>query len=155
MTRSSLRCVSSFSSCPAVCGRIILPAGVEVTLSVNVPTSPNDHFTAGPDCGVCISGNRCAGGTSDCPGVRLGIISAAGVQVIESVPTAPDDHFAASPGCSMPLARRRHVDGAGSRPVVRARIVSSTSVKLAGVLILPTPDDHLTASPHRSMPSSS
>ena len=66
----------------------------------NVQSAPDDHFAAGPDCRVNVSGSgRVDGGAGGCPTVRSGIVSPAGVQKCRCRIPAPDDHFAAGPDC--------------------------------------------------------
>ena len=63
-----------------------------------ISSTPDDHFTAGPDCRVKA---RAAGALVVLVAVQLsvlGIVSPAGVQVAGAYP-APDDHFAAGPDC--------------------------------------------------------
>ena len=45
-------------------------------------SAPDDHFTAGPDCGVNVSGSGRVGGAGGCPTIRAGIVSPAGVQMV-------------------------------------------------------------------------
>ena len=49
-------------------------------------SAPDDHFTAGPDCGVTVSGSGRVGGAGGCPTIRAGIVSPAGVHVVGSLP---------------------------------------------------------------------
>ena len=64
--------------CPTVGAGIVSPAGVET--AVIIISAPDDHFTAGPDCRVILSGSGCVGGAGGCPTVGARIISPAGVQ---------------------------------------------------------------------------
>ena len=43
------------------------------------PSTPNDHFTAGPDCRVKVPGRGRVGYAGGCPTIRAGIVSPAGV----------------------------------------------------------------------------
>ena len=43
-------------------------------------STPNDHFTAGPDCRVRPSGTGRVGGAGGCPTIRAGIVSPASVK---------------------------------------------------------------------------
>ena len=62
-------------------------------------SAPDDHFTAGPDCRVNVSGSGRVGGAGGCPTVRAGIVSPAGVQISRCYHSAPNDHFTAGPDC--------------------------------------------------------
>ena len=64
-------------------------------------SSPDDHFTAAPDCGVIFSARGRVGGAGGCPTIRTGIVSAASVQPARAVKSAPDDHFTAAPDCGV------------------------------------------------------
>ena len=80
--------------------RTISPAGVQMVV-VNVKPTPDDHFTAGPDCRVIAVGG--VGALVVLVAVQLsvlGIVSPAGVQRgVTSHHSAPDDHFTAGPDC--------------------------------------------------------
>ena len=43
-------------------------------------SAPDDHFTAGPDCRVNVSGRGRVGRAGGCPTIRAGIVSPAGVE---------------------------------------------------------------------------
>ena len=60
-----------------------------------IPSTPDNHFAAGPHCCVPVSACRRVGGAGGGPTIRVGIVSAAGVQL--ATPSAPDDHFTAGP----------------------------------------------------------
>ena len=45
-------------------------------------STPNDHFTAGPDCRVTASGSGRVGRAGGCPTIRAGIVSPAGVKIV-------------------------------------------------------------------------
>ena len=62
-----------------------------------ISSTPDDHFTAGPDRRVTVSGIGRVGGAGGCPTVRAGIVSPAGVEIVPMTVPAPDDHFAAGP----------------------------------------------------------
>ena len=49
--------------------------------------TPDDHFTAGPDCRVTLSASGRVGRAGGCPAIRAGIVSPAGVQTLP--PSAP------------------------------------------------------------------
>ena len=48
-----------------------------------IQSTPDDHFTASPDCRVTVSGIGCVGRAGGCPTIRAGIVSAAGVQSLK------------------------------------------------------------------------
>ena len=93
-------CVGGAGSGPTICAGIVSPAGVQLGIRSN--PSPDDHFTASPDCRVKSAsiGRVDAGG---CPTIRARIVSAAGVQiaVADINGAAPDDHFTAGPDCGV------------------------------------------------------
>ena len=93
-------------------------------------SAPDDHFTAGPDCRVSLSGSGRVGRAGGCPTICAGIISPAGIQnlVDTSATPAPDDHFTASPDCRVIRSGSGRVGGAGGCPTIRAGIVSSAGV---------------------------
>ncbi len=100
--RSSGGRVGRAGGCPTVRVGIVSPAGVQTAEAVK--SAPDDHFAAGPDCGVTDSRRGRVGGAGGCPTIRAGIISAAGVERAGSV-SAPDDHFTAGPDCCVTLGR--------------------------------------------------
>src|SRR5205823_10539542 len=51
--------------CPTVGAVTVSPAGV----STSRFSPPHDHFTAGPDCRVIVSGRGHVGGAGGCPGI--------------------------------------------------------------------------------------
>ena len=75
---------------------LYLPASVQ--RAAGIISAPDDHFTAGPDCRVFVSGRGRVGGAGGCPTIRAGIVSPAGVVEPKSTST-PDDHFTAGPDC--------------------------------------------------------
>ena len=88
--------------------------------SAIVGTAPDNHLTAGPNCGVIVPRSRGVGGAGGCPAVDAGIVSAAGVEIIGSN-SAPDDHFAAGPHCRVIDSGSGRAGGARGCPrVVRA-----------------------------------
>ena len=123
----------------------IPPAGVLRLCSLL--SAPDDHFTAGPDCRVIVSGSGRVGGAGGCPTVRAGIVSPAGVQRAgAAINSAPDDHFTAGPDCRVIVSASGRVGGAGGCPTIRAGIVSPAGVQIAAAVIS-APDDHFTAGP--------
>ena len=51
-------------------------------------SAPDDHFAAGPDCRVNVSGSGRVGGAGGCPAIRAGIVSPAGVKEV-SITSCP------------------------------------------------------------------
>ena len=102
---------------------MVSPAGIEISVAVAIPT-PDDHFTAGPDCCVKVSANGRVGGAGGRPTIRAGIVSAAGVRIADII-SAPDDHFTAGPHCRVNVSGSGRVGGAGGCPTIGAGIVSS------------------------------
>ena len=100
-------------------------------------SAPDDHFAAGPDCRVIVSGSGRVGGAGGCPTVGAGIVSPAGVQKMLPLDSAPDDHFAAGPDCRVSVSGSGRVGGAGGCPTVGAGIVSSAGVKIAAACTPP------------------
>ena len=52
-------------------------------------SAPDDHFTAGPDCGVIVSASGRVGGAGGCPTIGAGIVSPAGVRIVDGVIVRP------------------------------------------------------------------
>src|SRR6266480_2068085 len=112
-------------------------------------STPDNHFTAAPDCRVKFSCQGRVGGAGSCPTVRAGIVSGAGVQVAGRVAAAcPDNHFIAGPDCRVPESGRGRVDDVGSCPTVHGGIVSPAGLERSGVVVS-APNNHFTASPDR------
>ena len=78
MTDSGSGRVSGAGGSPTIRARIVSPASVIAKCLHD--STPNDHFTAGPDCRVTGSGSGRVGGAGGCPTIRAGIVSPAGVQ---------------------------------------------------------------------------
>src|SRR6202043_3877587 len=91
--------------------------------------TPDDHFTAGPDCRVTKSASGRIGRAGGCPTIRSRIVSPAGIRIPAAISTTPDYHFSAGPDCRVKLSASGRVGGAGRYPRIRAGIVSPTSVK--------------------------
>ena len=70
--------------------RAVSPAGVKKPSEPS--TAPDDHFTAGPHCGVSTRRGR-VGGAGGCPTVCAGIVSPASVQNDRPVPVRPRRSF--------------------------------------------------------------
>ena len=84
--------------------------------SVQIPscTAPDDHFIAGPDCGVTDSRGGRVGITGGCPTVDIRIISPPVFRELRDSGSTPDDHFVSSPHC------RVTESGQGARVVLVA-----------------------------------
>ncbi len=63
-----MRRVRRACSCPTVRRRVVPAAGVQLLQDGNCST-PDDHFTAGPDRGVKLSGRGSVVGAGACPGI--------------------------------------------------------------------------------------
>jgi hypothetical protein len=97
--------------CPTIRHGIISPAGVvRRRAAINIP-APNNHFVAGPDCGMPQSRSWRVRGIGRYPTIIGRIVPASTVQMAVTVtadrkiarePT-PDDHFVARPYCRMIL----------------------------------------------------
>ena len=77
--------------------------------------APDDHFAAGPDCRVTVSGSGRIGGAGGCPTIGARIISAAGVQVaadIRHIRPRRSFHCRSTPPCDR--STRRRIGGAGA-----------------------------------------
>ncbi len=92
------------------------------------PSTPDDHFTAGPDCRVTVSGSGRVGRAGSSPTIRAGIVSPTGVERRAADRSAPDDHFTAGPHC-----RVRH-SGSRARCVLVAVQLSVLGLYLPPVL---------------------
>jgi len=137
---------------PSVRIRIVSSAAVGIIERL-IDATPDNHFTAGPDCRVSNSAKRHIDKTSRHPTVVSGTISAASVQVgmvRDRVSSTPDDHFAARPHCRVVPSCGRRARSRGSRPAVGARVVSPTSIKVAITTTSNSaPDNQLAARPDR------
>ena len=83
-----------------------------------IGSTPDDHFTAGPDCGVTVSAVRRIGRARGRPAICCRIISPACVQVVDT--SAPDDHFTAGPHRRVDVSGIGRVGSAGGCPTIRA-----------------------------------
>jgi hypothetical protein len=125
-------------------------AGVKIGIASVISPAPHDHFLAGPDCCVVVSGIGHVRGAGSCPYVRGRVVSSTGVQRIRvSIKAAPDNHFVAGPHCRVKGSCIRRVAGAGRYPGVCAGIVSPAGT-VYRVRDNSAPHNHLSASPHRS-----
>ena len=119
---------------------LYLPPVFKIAAAIN--SAPDDHFTAGPDCRVTVSGSGRVGRAGGCPTIRAGIISPAGVQSSRLSISTPDDHFTAGPDCRVTVSARGRVSGAGGCPTIRAGIVSPASVQSAIAIVHPRRSFH-------------
>jgi hypothetical protein len=99
MIASARRRINSVGIHPAICGRIVSAAGVQIW-GIYIFASPSDHFATSPDCCVigASSGRVRRAGTQPTIGGR--VVSPTGIQ--ETTASAPDDHLAAGPYRRMP-----------------------------------------------------
>src|SRR5262249_21260409 len=113
------RRVRSTGGRPAIRAGIVSPAGVqgpEVT-----PSTPDDHFAAGPHCRVSLSATRCVAGVGGAPTIRTRVVSAASVQIVKvRIDASPDDPFAAGPDWRVQAPAIGCVGRAGGGPVIDA-----------------------------------
>src|SRR5207237_9825504 len=91
--------------------------------------TPDNHFTARPDCRVEVSGGRCVANAGSDPTIRNPIVSAAGVQ-ISWISAAPDGHFSPSPDCCVIAASGRRVSNACCHPAIGAWIISPAAIQV-------------------------
>jgi hypothetical protein len=108
--------VGNGESCPAIGGGIISPTGVQVTAIRDAAATPNDHFSAGPDCCVTVSSGW--PGARGSPTISGRIVSTAAVQSVVRIQATPHNHFAAGPHCCVTSAGKGRVGRARGSPVV-------------------------------------
>jgi hypothetical protein len=102
---------------------------------------------ASPYCRVETPGIRHIAAAGGHPVVRVGSISAAGVQLELGVAKpAPDDHFVASPYSCVRVSTIRRIIRTGGCPTIHDGIISPARVHRAAVAIS-APNDHFAASP--------
>src|SRR5437879_13692214 len=89
---------------PTICGGIVSPACVQSSLGVK--SAKHDHFAAGPDRSVAVSGGGHVDRAYRSPGVCRGSGRAAAIQ-IAAVGPAPDNHFTAEPEVGLTAPRLR------------------------------------------------
>ena len=107
--------------------RAVPPASVKIAFDIIIP-APDNHFIAGPNCRVIVSGTWRAGGVGSDPNIRIRIVSAAGVEKAAVNRSTPDNHFTAAPDRRVKVSDRGRVCGAGGYPTVGARIVSPAGI---------------------------
>ena len=140
--------------CPTVRAGIVSGPSVQPAVTTTSDPTPDDHFTAGPDCRVRLSCGRRVGGAGGNPSICVWIIAAAGIQIVTLVVAAPDDHLAAGPYGGVNQTGGRCVGGGDSSPSIGSGIVFRAGVEIAEVKVEPTPDNHLAAGPHYCVKSS-
>src|SRR5438270_4609632 len=89
------------SGYPSICGGIVSPACVQSSLGVK--SAKHDHFAAGPDRSVAVSGGGHVDRACRSPGVCRGSVPSAAIQ-IAAVGPAPDNHFTAGPDCRLEVS---------------------------------------------------
>ena len=98
---------------PTICGGIVSPACVQSSLAVK--SAKDDHFAAGPDRSVAVSGGGQVDRACRSPGVCRGSVLSAAIQ-IGAVGPAPDNHFTAGPECRVEVSCDRRVGEVSSCP---------------------------------------
>ena len=131
VTGSGTGCVCGARSRPCIRAWIIFAASGEIHRAGvgALHATPDDHFSAGPDCRVTTSGFGRVGSASRCPALCAWIVSRAVTEYVPSVVATPDDHFTVSPDCGMRRAWFGGVGEADSHPTIRARIVCTAGVQ--------------------------
>jgi len=112
-------CITGASGCPSVRAGIVPSTRVYNIITASIASTPDDHFTPGPDHRMCGPRRRRIGGAGDRPTVGAGIVFSAGVQnvvsSIKEVP-APNNHFAPCPDCRVKISGGGRVDEARWSP---------------------------------------
>jgi len=115
VTDSGNRRVGPAGGCPTIRAGIVFAAAVW-----NAISTPNDHFSAGPECPVTDSGNGRVGPAGSCPTIRAGIVFAAAVW---NAISTPNDHFTAGPHCRVTVSGNRGISDGCSHPrIISARV---------------------------------
>ena len=127
VTTSRLWRISGRRCCPAIGVWIIFSTSVQVLIGNPIVkiTSPNDHLITSPHCLRARSASRRIGCARGYPGIRAGIVSAAGC--IEKR-ASPHDHFTASPDCYVRISFARCTDSGSGRPTVHHWIVVTACI---------------------------
>jgi hypothetical protein len=113
-----------------------------------VQPAPYDHLSTGPHCRVILSSQGYILSAGRYPIVRVGFVSAAGIQVRCEKDSTPDDHFAAAPYRTMRISRGRRIAEVAGCPTVRAWGVSAAGVRVVERFIDSAPDNHFAPAPH-------
>src|SRR5205807_2191516 len=98
-----------------------------IQIASAIISTPNDHFVAGPDCGVIRPGSRRISGAGSCPTVRSRIVTATAVYNRDGIKPTPHNHLAAGPDCGVIRPRSGRAGSAGSCPYVGARAALARS----------------------------
>ena len=124
-------------------------SGARAQIVCLIGSTPDDHFTPGPQRCVVPSCRRRVDGADRCPTIGARIVSAPSVQpaVTTTSDSAPDDHLAAGPDCRVRLSCGRRVGGAGRIPSIGVWIISAAGVRNR-YRVVAAPDDHLAAGPY-------
>jgi len=140
--------VSSLRSAGGASWGPIIRRGIISSTSVKIATpTPDDHFSARPDCGVIFAALRRISDASSCPTVRNWVVLTARIQIIETTKTAPYNHDFAGPNGGVMIPFGGRVNRADRRPAIGLGIVFGPSIQVGSA----SPDNHFIASPNRSM----
>ena len=85
-------------------------------------------MTSGPDSGLKVSRIRRVVGSRDGPSIRVGVISAASVEIGDIAEATPRDHFVAGPYCCVEISGVEYICETGRCPVISYRIVSAACI---------------------------
>ena len=135
-------------SCAGVKGALVAGTGA-IAIS-----APDNHFTVGRDGSVQISGVGWIDQASCDPTVCNGVVSPAGVKVINRAAvdiaiSAPDNHLTAGQDGGVIVSPQGRVGEAGCCPTVCYRVVSPAGVTVAvDAVARSTPHNHLRAAPN-------
>src|SRR5207247_9697660 len=90
----------------------------------SVVSTPDDHFTPGPDCRLIVSVGRGVGRVDTCPTIGARVVSPACIKNARVVSPAPDNHFIAGPDCRVNRPAGGRVGGVGGCPTIGAGAAS-------------------------------
>src|SRR5437868_14999263 len=99
---------------PTICGGIVSPACVQSSLGVK--SAKHDHFAAGPDRSVAVSGGGQVDRACRSPGVCRGSLPSPAIQLFPSTTLFRSDHFTAGPECRVEVSCDRRVGEVSSCP---------------------------------------
>jgi hypothetical protein len=125
--------------------RAVSTAAVPITPELNA-AAPDDHFIAGPHCGVISSDGRRVGHASCYPTVNGGSISTASIGLTKVSTSTPDDHLITSPYCRMTGSPIGCIESVSSGPNVRNWIVFATRIQRP--VAIAAPYNHFTTGPY-------
>jgi hypothetical protein len=134
---------------PAVCRRIIAPAGLDPG-RIKAASAPDNHLCPGPDRGVTTSCLRRSGGGCGRPSVVSWIITTAGLENGGPRAAAPDNHLCSSPHRRMQVSGSWRSRLGGWLPTVGGGAITRASIGLSDKAIVSAPDNHFRAGPDRS-----